>query len=92
MWHKHGESQQQATLFTERLVNDVRGNHPARVIDTYMDSPDTSELGFTYAQTKETGRKPYDPMDLLKLCNARFPILGQGKFRRIGLQPKPNNQ
>lgn len=39
----------------------------ARVIEALVNSLDMEKLGFKYAITKETGRKSFDPSDLLKL-------------------------
>ena len=36
-------------------------------IDAFVDTLDVSDLGFSKAETKATGRKPYHPADLLKL-------------------------
>ncbi len=67
MRHIQGESRQQSTLFPERLDDYVSADNPVRIIDAYVDQLDMAALGFTYAQTKTTGRKPYHPGDLLKL-------------------------
>ncbi|WP_432697992.1 IS1182 family transposase [Marinobacterium sp. YM272] len=67
MRHLKGEPRQQSTLFPESLDDYVSADNPVRVIDAYMDSLDMLALGFTQAATKHTGRKPYDPADLLKL-------------------------
>ena len=45
----------------------VASDHPVRVIDAFVDSLDMRTLGFSKAQTFDTGRKPYHPGDLLKL-------------------------
>ena len=67
MRHLAGESRFQATLLPERLEDFVESDHPVRVIDAFVDQLDMSQLGFTLAQTKRTGRKPSNPADLLKL-------------------------
>lgn len=67
MRHLQGESRQQATLLPESLDEYVSSDNPVRVIDAFIDSLDMRDLGFTLATTKETGRKPYHPADLLKL-------------------------
>lgn len=67
MRHKQGESRQQSTLFPESLDEYVSEDNPVRVIDAFIDSLDMSDLGFTLATTKDTGRKPYHPADLMKL-------------------------
>jgi len=67
MRHIEGESRHQIALLPESLEDFVSTDHPVRVIDAYIDTLDTRALGFDKAVTKETGRKPYDPADLLKL-------------------------
>lgn len=67
MRHKKGDSRQQSTLFPESLDEYVSEDNPVRVIDAFIESLDMSDLGFTLATTKDTGRKPYHPADLLKL-------------------------
>lgn len=67
MRHLQGESRQQSTLFPESLDDYISEDSPIRIIDAFIDSLDMAELGFTQAITKDTGRKPYHPCDLLKL-------------------------
>jgi len=67
MRHIQGEDRQQRTLLPDALEDFVDAENPVRVIDAYMESLDMESLGFNYAVTKETGRKPYNPADLLKL-------------------------
>lgn len=38
-----------------------------RAIDAIVDRMDIQSMGFTYSETKETGRKPYSPIDMFKL-------------------------
>ena len=67
MRYKQGIAREQPTLFPESLDQYVSDDNPVRVIDAFIDSLNMVELGFTHAVTKGTGRKPYDPADLLKL-------------------------
>ena len=67
MRHIDGVPRQQGTLLPETLDDYVAEDHPVRVIDAYIDQLDLSELGFSKAITRQTGRKPYHPGDLLKL-------------------------
>lgn len=67
MRHVEGENRQQGTLLPETLEEYVTADDPVRVIDAYVETLDLLALGFTKAATKETGRKPYHPGDLLKL-------------------------
>jgi len=75
MRHIQGESRFQTTLFPDRLEDYVSEDNPVRVIDAFIDGLDMAELGFMYANPKETGRKPYDPGDLLKMAiSTRFEV------------------
>lgn len=67
MRHVEGQDRHQAALLPESLEDFVSSDHPVRVIDAFVDSLDVAALGFSKAVTKDTGRKPYDPRDLLKL-------------------------
>lgn len=67
MRHLHGESRDQGSLLPDTLDDYVADDHPVRVIDAFIDSLDFVKLGFSKASTKATGRRPYDPADLLKL-------------------------
>jgi transposase len=67
MRHINGVSRQQGTLLPETLDDYVAGDHPVRVIDAFIDHLDLADLGFSKSITKQTGRKPYHPGDLLKL-------------------------
>jgi transposase len=67
MRHLDGESRQQGNLLPDTLDDYVGGDHPVRVIDAFIDHLDLIDLGFTKSTTKSTGRKPYNPADLLKL-------------------------
>jgi transposase len=62
-----GTNRGQGSLLPESLDDFVPIDHPVRVIDAYIDTLDLIGLGFSKAQSKETGRKPYHPGDLLKL-------------------------
>lgn len=67
MRHIQGESRQQSSLLPDNLDDYVPEDHPVRVIDAFIDSLDVVALGFSLATTKDTGRKPYNPADMLKL-------------------------
>lgn len=67
MRHLDGKSRQQGNLLPDTLDDYVGEDHPVRVIDAFIDSLDLVHLGFSKATTKSTGRKPYNPPDLLKL-------------------------
>lgn len=67
MRHIIGESRQQSTLLPDTLEDYVDENHPVRVIDAFVDTLDMKALGFSKAEIRITGRKPYHPGDMLKL-------------------------
>jgi transposase len=67
MRHIQGENRHQTSLLPPSLEDFVAADHPVRVIDALVDKLDLASLGFAKAVPKETGRKPYDPGDLLKL-------------------------
>lgn len=62
-----GDGRNQATLFPVTLDDFVPADHMCRVIDAFVETLVTSELGFERAQAADTGRPGYDPRDLLKL-------------------------
>ena len=67
MRHISGVSRRQATLLPDTLDDYVDEDHPVRVIDACVDTLDMKVLGFSKAERRVTGRKPYHPGDLLKL-------------------------
>ena len=62
-----GENRNQLNL--EPLCYDemISEANPVRAIEIIVESMEISSLGFTYSETKETGRKPYNPEDMFKL-------------------------
>jgi len=62
-----GENRDQSTLLPDNIDDYVDAENAVRVIDAYVDSLDLEALGFTKARSKDTGRPPYAPGDLLKL-------------------------
>ncbi len=62
-----GVSRDQATLFPERLDDYIDEENPVRFIDVFVDNQDMKALGFQRIEPAWTGRRPYDPRDLLKL-------------------------
>jgi transposase len=67
MRHLDGDSREQGNLLPDTLDDYVAEDHPVRVIDAFVDNLNLVELGFSKSTTKATGRKPYNPADLLKL-------------------------
>ncbi len=60
-----GKNRNQITLFPEIIDNYITDDNSVRFIDVFVDNLKIS--GFKYSETKETGRPPYNPQDLLKL-------------------------
>ena len=65
--HKEGIDRNQVSL--EPLCFDalIDEENPVRAIDAIVNRFDVVALGFEYSETKNTGRKPYSPSDMLKL-------------------------
>lgn len=59
------ESRGQLTLYTTCLDDMIASDNTVRAIDTFVDSLDLEQLGFSPIVSQ--GRPPYDPADLLKL-------------------------
>jgi len=62
-----GIEREQTILFPESIDEYVGDDNLVRFIDAFVDTLDNVELGFTYSQPKETGRKAYNPSSMLKL-------------------------
>jgi transposase len=45
----------------------ISPDNEVRAIDAIVDSLDITDIGFAYSEPKETGRKPYSPVDMFKL-------------------------
>jgi transposase len=73
MRYVQGTDRQQTTLLPERVDDYISENNPVRFIDVFVDSLDLQKLGFKYSETKEVGRMPYNPADLLKLYVYGYP-------------------
>jgi len=68
MRYVQGHDRHQSTLFPAVLDDYVSEDNPVRFIDYFVSEElDLVELGFTYSEPKITGRKPYNPADMLKL-------------------------
>ena len=57
----------QLSLMPMCLDDMISTDNEVRAIDAIADSIDIQSMGFTYSETKETGRKPYSPIDMIKL-------------------------
>lgn len=67
MRYIQGNDRNQTTLLPEVVDDYIKEDNAVRFIDAYIDNLDLVKLNFTYSETKETGRRPYNPADLLKL-------------------------
>ncbi len=45
----------------------ISPDREVRAIDAIVEAMDIQSMGFIYSETKETGRKPYNPVDMFKL-------------------------
>jgi transposase len=66
MNHIDSNSRKQAMLFPPILDEWLPNNHPARIIDLFVESIDTKILGVV-ENNETTGRPSYDPKVILKL-------------------------
>ena len=62
-----GADREQILLLPESIEEYVEENGSVRIIDAYVENLDLQELGFKRWETKETGRPPYNPKDMMKL-------------------------
>lgn len=67
MRYIEGMQRTQTELFPETLDSYISEDNVIRFIDEYVNTLDLKALGFTYSETKATGRKPYNPSTLIKL-------------------------
>lgn len=63
--YEEGKDRNQVQIVNlEDLISE---DNPVRVIDAFVNNIDMAKLGFQYAETKDTGRKPMNPADMSKL-------------------------
>jgi transposase len=62
-----GLHRSQQILLPDTLDDYVTEENPVRFIDAFVNNLDLGAMNFTHSKTKDTGRPPYDPADLLKL-------------------------
>ena len=67
MRYVEGKNRSQREALPPSLDERIRGDHPIRVVDAFVEGLDIEGLGFVHAEPAETGRMAYDPRDLLKL-------------------------
>ncbi|WP_202949395.1 transposase [Sphingomonas sp. PAMC 26621] len=62
-----GHAREQALLLPALVEDYVAADNPVRFIDAFVDDLDLGEAGFLRSRPKATGRRGFDPGDLLKL-------------------------
>ena len=65
--YKEGINRDQGSLELMNFEALIDEENPVRAIDAIVNRFNLTELGFAYGETKDTGRKPYSPSDMLKL-------------------------
>jgi transposase len=67
MSHKRGIDKKQQLLLPKSLDEYIPADHICRVIQAFTGQLDMKALGYKYAESKETGSRPYDPRMMLDL-------------------------
>lgn len=67
MRYVEGIQRTQTLMFPETIESYISEDSLVRFIEAYVNRLDMAAFGFTYSEPKETGRKPYNPADMLKL-------------------------
>jgi transposase len=67
MAYVSGFDNQQLTLEPFSYDQLVSADNICRVIAAFVDTIDIKDIGFKYCETAATGRRPYNPADMLKL-------------------------
>lgn len=62
-----GVDRTQTMLLPESLEDYIAADNPVRFVDAFVDGLSLAKCGFERTQSKETGRPPFAPGDLLKL-------------------------
>ncbi len=66
--HIEGESREQITLFPEAIEEYITEENLVRFIDAFVEGLNFNAMEFEHTELNVTGRPPYNPKDLLKLC------------------------
>ncbi len=61
------EDRNQLSLIPMNLDDMIPEDAEVRALEVIVEKMDICSLGFTYTKTKQTGRPPYDPVDMFKL-------------------------
>jgi transposase len=62
-----GIDRTQELILPKTVDEYIDKENPVRFIDSFVDTLDMNSLGFTHSETRDVGRHPYNPSDLLKL-------------------------
>ncbi len=65
--YKKGDNRNQLTIQPMCLDDMLPPDAEVRALEVIIEKMDIPSLGFTYSETKRTGRMPYDPVDMFKL-------------------------
>ena len=65
--YKSSANREQISVLPMCLDDMIAPDNEVRAIDAIVDRMDIQSMGFTYSQTKETDRKPYNSVDMFKL-------------------------
>ena len=65
--YKSVDNRDQMNLMPMCMDDMIAPDCEVRAIDAIVDKMDIPSIGFTYSETKGTGRKPYNPVDMFKL-------------------------
>jgi transposase len=65
--YKSNENRDQISMMPMCLDDMIPLDVEVRAIDAIVDKMGIQSMEFTYAETKDTGRKPYSPVDMFKL-------------------------
>lgn len=65
--YKQGADRNQLTMQPMCLDDMIPQDAEVRALEVIVEKMDIPSLGFTYTETKETGRKPFNPSDMFKL-------------------------
>lgn len=65
--YKRSGNRDQMSMLPMCLDDMLTEGNEVRAIDAIVEKMDIPSMGFTYSETKETGRKPYSPVDMFKL-------------------------
>ena len=61
-WYKCSENRNQINMLPMCLDDMLPEEAEVRAIDAIIEKMEIPSMGFTHAETKETGRKPYNPV------------------------------